>query len=79
MKEKISTSVKQTSTDIKTITKNGTRLIEALALLIVAGYAIINTLPSTRGVTVASAVLLTAGLIIFLRGTAEFLKHLANK
>lgn len=72
-------AVKQTGTDIKTVYKNLTRLVEAVALLVVAGYAIYQTLPSTHPVTVQSAVLLFAGVVIGLRGMVEFLKHLANK
>lgn len=82
MKEKVTKTnkvVKSTANDIKTVVKNGTRLIEAAALVIVSLYAIYNTSPSTHDVTVESAVLLTAGLIIALRGAVEVLRYLANK
>ena len=82
MKDKITkttAAVQQTTNDIKTVAKNAARLIEASALVIVAGYAIAHTLPSTHEVTAQSAVLLTAGLIIALRGAWEFLRYLANK
>lgn len=82
MKEKATKAhetVRQTGADVKTIIKNGVRLIEAIALLVVAIHAIYDTLPSKHTVTVQSVALLTAGLIIGLRGMVEFLRHLANK
>lgn len=82
MKDKVkktNTAVKQTASDIKTVVKNGCRLIEAAALVVVSLYAIYNTLPSRHDVTAESAALLTAGLIIALRGAVEVLRYLANK
>lgn len=75
MKDKI----KKTSTDIKNVYKNGTRLIEAAALCVVAGTAIYYNWPYNHTVTINSAIVLTAGVIIALRGAVEFYKYLAQK
>jgi hypothetical protein len=75
MKDKL----KSVRKDTVTAYHNGVRLVEALALLAVAGYTIYQNLPSRHDVTVISALLLFAGFVIALRGGYEFLRHLAQK
>lgn len=69
---------KDVQKDTATVYHNGTRLIEALALLAVAGYTIYQNWPSRTDTLVAS-ILLFCGLVIALRGAVEFFKHLAQK
>lgn len=78
MTKQVKANAKQFSNDTKVAIKNGTRLIESLALLFVAGFTIYGVYqydPSTL-VFYAGVV---SGFIIGLRGSYEFLRHLARK
>lgn len=60
------------------VVKNLERLVEAVALLIVAGFAIFAVYH--YGVSLwFKYLLLTAGMVIGVRGSIEFLRHLAQR
>jgi len=74
----MTTKVKETVGTAKRVYKNACRLIEAAALVIVAGYALKHVWPHGN-FSASDIVVLVAGVLIALRGAFEFLGYLAKE
>lgn len=66
------------SKDTKTVVKNLTSLVEALALLTVSVYSGYEAYSHDFN-TLGYKLLTVAAVLIGIRGSEQFLKHLANK